>query len=194
MKETVINSVVISLAIIGLLAMIGTHYTWMKITGVVVFFFSLVYLGMLYADIVSQRISGALTITSFAKTTPEKMSRLEGMVISGHALEAAVELRRIIKRNFNDIAARKLLVIAYLDYLDEPEEAANVIKDFFNRKNHRADDEAISLLFLLSDLIPDEEAVVFVEREARSGRYRTIDQNLLNNRLESLSINSQKDS
>ncbi len=140
-------------------------------------------------------IAGGLGMTFYSGSgkinrSPEQMTRLEGMAISGEAAEAAAELQEILKKSFNLIDARTLLVNIYLNHLHDREAAKSTMKQFFTSPRHLSSGESLDLLLLYGDLLDADaerhEAIQYFEQELKRGKYSKADKTLLTNRLNAL--------
>ena len=121
------------------------------------------------------------------KRAPERLDHMKGLVEAGRYDEAATELRTVLARDFMDIEARMLLIRVYREALGDEADALEICPEFFDHPGHVSNHDTLDMLLYLSDVLPSAEALEYLRRELKRGRYSTYDKRILQNRLESLS-------
>ncbi len=121
------------------------------------------------------------------KRAPERLDHMKGLVEAGRYDEAATELRTVLARDFMDIEARMLLIRVYREALGDEADALEICREFFDHPGHVSNHDTLDMLLYLSDVLPSAEALEYLRRELKRGRYSTYDKRILQNRLESLS-------
>ncbi len=118
---------------------------------------------------------------------PERFDHMKGLIEAGRYDEAAAELRTVLARDFMDIEARMLLIRVYREALTDETDALEICREFFDHPGHVSNHDTLDMLLYLSDELPPPEALEYLRRELKRGRYSAYDKRILQNRLESLS-------
>lgn len=117
------------------------------------------------------------------KKAPELIAPLEGLIREEKYTEAAEKIQAILFRDFMDITARELLFNLYYDHLKDKNKALEICLDYFNHPGHESNDKTASLLLAMSDLLPEPQAVEWLQKELKRGKYSKREKTVLETRL-----------
>ncbi len=120
------------------------------------------------------------------KRAPERLDYVRGLVENGKYTEAAAELRLMLAKDFMDIEARMLLMRVYQEGLSDMADTVETGREYFDHPGHRSNRESVEMLLHLSDLLPHDEAVKYLQKELKRGKYSNYDRQIVKNRLEAI--------
>lgn len=192
MRDVITMAVAISIFVFGVfLAFAGGDSALVHAVGFIIMLISGVVVGWRLSPYVADGLGASFYLTqSKLDREPEQLTRLEGMAISGQAPEAVAELEKILKKRFNQIEARQLLVKIYLNHFHDRESAGKHLKKFFDSPKHFSGPESLDLLFLYGDMLDEDgeraRAAHYYTRELRRGKFPKADKDLLMNRINAL--------
>ena len=144
-------------------------------------------LAFVFCRMIGDRLGDAVYFTRDKLERPaERLDRVKGLVEEQRYDEARAELKAVLIRDFMDIEARMLLIRVCREELDDEAEAIAVCRGFFDHPGHASNRDSLDMLLYLSDVLPPPEALEYLRRELKRGRYCSYDRRLLRNRLEAI--------
>ncbi len=120
------------------------------------------------------------------KRAPERLDFVRGLTEHGKYTEAAAELRLMLAQDFMDIEARMLLMRVYQEGLNEVTSTVETGREYFDHPGHKSNRESVEMLLHLSDLLPKDEATLYLQKELKRGKYSNYDRQIIKNRLEAI--------
>ncbi|MCP3968563.1 MAG: hypothetical protein GY750_14960 [Lentisphaerae bacterium] len=130
---------------------------------------------------------------SFLKAEPIQLSPISGLIGNRRYNEAIEKLNIILEKKPFCPNANLMLMEIYIDQLEQPEKATEIIEKYFRRSRIKPFHENIELMLRYSDLCEATgqtmQALILLKHEAKRKGYAAHEKRMLSNRIDILEGN-----